>query len=201
MKFAARDVAKIRLPLLAATVLLVIGILLAWWSWTEAQRAARERDATASRKEQIAQRLRQVRSEEQELKEMTQLFQHWEKSAITGEEKRLEWMETLRALQQELRIPGMNYEFGVQVPLESVQGAAYAWFGSPMRLQLRLLHEGDLLNFLTRLEQEARALVLIRNCRLARLDKAAGEGRESWAQLKADCELQWLTVRRSTGKP
>ncbi|WP_153132600.1 hypothetical protein [Dechloromonas hortensis] len=202
MKFAVHDLVKIRLPLLAAVLLLAIAGLIAWWSMGEAQKAEQERNSAANRKGQVEQRLRQVRIEEQELKDRAQTFQQLQASGISGEEKRLEWIEMLRATQQALRLPGMNYEFGVQVPLENVDGAAYAWFASPMRLQLRLLHEEDLLNFLSQIEKNAKALVLVRNCKLGRIGNAGNPGstRETLAQLTADCEMQWITVRRASGK-
>lgn len=197
MKFTGRDFVKIRIPLLGALLLSAAGGLIAWWSAGEADRAQRERDAAAAHKNQLEQRLRQARTEEQELKAQTQTFLAWQAAGITGEEKRLEWTEALRNIQHNLHLPGMTYEFGIQTPLENVSGAAYAWFGSPLRLQLGLLHEGDLLRTLSAIEREAPALVLTRSCKLARLasDETTGP-----ALLKADCEMQWLTARRASGK-
>lgn len=199
MTFTRRDFAKIRIPLLGALLLSAAGGLIAWWSAGEADQAQRERDAAAAHKNQLEQRLRQARTEEQELKARTQIFLQWQADGITGEEKRLEWTEALRNIQHNLHLPGMNYEFGVQTPLENVSGAAYAWFGSPLRLQLSLLHEGDLLRTLSAIEREAPALVLARSCKLTRQTSDETTGTSS-AQLKAECEMQWLTARRASGK-
>jgi hypothetical protein len=197
MKFAARDFVKIRLPLLGSLLLLAIAGALAWWSIGEAQKAGHERDMAAASKNRVEQRLRQVRTEEQELKERAQVFQKMESSGMTGEERRLEWTEMLRQIQQDMRLPGMTYEFGAQKALENVNGA-YAFFASPMRLQLRLLHEEDLINFLASVQREAKAFVLVRNCKLSPL-AGSSEGRAAIAQLAAECELQWVTVRPSSG--
>ena len=199
MKFTAHDLAKLRLPLIGALILLCVAGLLAWWSSLESQKAGLERNAAETSKNQIEQRLRQVRTEEQEIKDRALIFQQMQKSGIVGAEKRLDWTEMLRQIQHDMRLPGMIYEFGAQIPLESVDGVAYAYFASPMRLQLRLLHEEDLLNFLAHVQKEAKALVLVRSCTLSSLIGASTEGRESPAQLSAECELQWVTVRRSTG--
>lgn len=199
MKFTARDMAKIRLPLLGALILIITGILLAGWSASRAEKSRQERDRAAALRGQIEQKLRQVRTEEQELKERAQTFQALQTAGITGEEKRLDWTEMLRNVQHELRIPGLAYEFGVQQPLEALNGAAYAWFSSPMRLQLRLLHEEDFLRTLARIETSASAMVLIRSCNLSRLGGAELVA-DSLAQLKAECEMQWVTVRRGSGK-
>lgn len=196
MKLTARDLNKLRLPLLGSLLLIILAGALAWWSLHEAQKTSHERDMAAAGKNQIEQRLRQVRTEEQELKDRALVFQKMQRSGIAGEERRLDWTEMLRQIQQDMRLPGMNYEFGAQKALENVNGAPYAFYASPLRLQLRLLHEEDLLNFLARLQQEAKALVLVRHCKLSTL-AGSSEGRAAIAQLAAECELQWVTVRHS----
>lgn len=197
MKLSSRDLTRLRLPLFAALALFALGVLLAWWSTHAGQRASQERNEAANARLQIEQRLRQVRTEEQEVKERTQVFQAMQARGMVGPEKRLEWTELLRQLQRELRLPGMTYELAAQKQLESVSGVAYAYFASPMRLQLRLLHEQDLLIFLNRLQQEAKAMVLVRNCKLVQ-QPGTMEIRPQATHLAADCELQWITVQRAT---
>lgn len=199
MKLTRRDLPKLWLPLLAAFAMTIVAGLLAWGSQFQASKAEHERNAAMTSKSQLEQRLRQVRGEEQEIKERAQLLQKLQNSGITGEEKRLDWMEMLRDTQRELRLPGMNYEFGAQTSLDRGNDASYAWFSSPMRLQLRVLHEADLLNFLARLQKNAKALVIVRSCKLAPLSSQA-DGREALAQLGAECEMQWLTVRQANEK-
>lgn len=198
MKFEARDLVKLQWHALLAICLLIVAAMLGLWSQHRALQARTERDAAESRVQQIDKRLRQVRTEEQEIKERTILFQQLEKSGITGEEKRLEWIELLRDLQRQLRLPGMNYEFGPQLPLESVTGAAYAYHSSHLRIQLRLVHEEDLLNFAQQLQQRAKAMALLRSCRLSR-SPGAGESSSGLAQLNAECDMEWVTLRRASG--
>ena len=199
MTFSQKDFTKLQIPLLSMVVMLLIAGLLVWWSMGLAEKSKRENVAANASKNQVDQRLRQVRTEEQELKEKAQIFQQLQNSGMAGEEKRLDWTEMLRNTQREMRLPGMTYEFGAQIPLDTVEGAAFAYFTSPMRLQLRLLHEQDLLNFLNRIQKEASALVLVRSCKLSPLARS-NDARDGLAQLGAECELQWVTVRRSTGK-
>lgn len=198
MKFTRRDLVKLKWPLVGALLLLVIAGLLAWWSQQDAQQAERQRNAAETSKTRIEQRLRQARTEEQELKERARIFQQMQNSGMSGEEKRLDWTELLREIQRNMRLPGMSYEFGAQTPLEKGSDMGYVYFVSPMRLQLRLPHEEDLLKFLARLQKEAKALVLVRSCKLSPLPHS-GEERAALAQLNAECELQWVTIRRSTG--
>ena len=199
MKLTRSDLPKLWLPLLATLALISIAGLLAWATHLEADKAEGERNAAASAKNQIEQRLRQVRTEEQEIKERTQRLQQLQDAGITGEERRLDWMETLRDAHHALAIPGMNYEFGAQTTLDNADDSTQTWFSSPLRLQLRLVHEEDLLRFLARTQKDAKALVIVRSCKLSPLPRQT-DGREAMGQFGAECEIQWLTVRRSTGK-
>jgi hypothetical protein len=195
MKLERRDLARLRWPLLLALVMLAAAIAGIGWS-QKVERAARaERDSALQAKTQIEQRLRQVRSEEQDIKTRTQQFHAMEQAGIVGPERRLDWTEQLRDLQRSLRLPGMTYEFGPQVPLDPPAGGAPVFHASPLRVQLRLLHEEDLLNFLPRLQREARALVLVRGCKVSRLAPPAADG----ANLGAECTMDWITLRRPAG--
>lgn len=198
MTLTRGDLRKLQLPLAGMLTLLIVASLLAWGSRLDAQKAGTERLNAEHRKVQIEQRLRQVRTEEQELKDRALIFQRLQDSGIAGQEKRLDWTEMLRDIQHKLRLPGMNYEFGAQTPLERNSPTGYNYFSSPMRLQLRLLHEADLLRFLNQIQQNASALVLVRHCKLGALP-ASGELRQALPQLSAECELQWVTIDRSPG--
>ena len=197
MKLAARDFRKIVWVALLATLLIGLAIAAGLWSTGGTSKARVERDAAAARKLEIEKRLGRVRTEEQEIKARTQQFQQMELAGMIGQEKRLEWTELLRDLQRQLRLPGMNYEFGPQVPLESVAGADYAFHSSQLKIQLRVLHEEDLLNFVGQLQKEAKALVVLRGCKLSRLP--GGSTARDAAQLAGECTMEWITLRRASG--
>ena len=199
MKLTKRDLPKLWLPLTVMLALIAVAGLLAWATHLDADKADRERNAAASAKIQIEQRLRQASSEEQEIKQRAQLFQQLRNSGLAGEERRLDWIETLRDAHRELRIPGMTYEFGAQSKLDAGDESTQTWFSSPLRLQLRVVHEEDLLRFLARIQKNAKALVIVRSCKLSALTRQA-DGREAMAQFAAECEMQWLTVRSATEK-
>ena len=196
MKFERRDLSKLQWYALAAVVAIAIAAAAGFWSNDGAGKARVERDAAAARKAQTEQRLGQVRTEEQEIKARTQQYQQMEQAGVTGPEKRLDWTELLRDLQRQLRLPGMTYEFGPQIPLETSPAVGYAYHSSLLKIQLRLLHEEDLLNFIARLQREAKAMVLVRNCKMSRLPPGnSADG----TQLLAECSMEWVTLRRASG--
>jgi hypothetical protein len=131
--------------------------------------------------------------------ERSQILQRLQNAGVAGEEKRLDWMEMLRDIQRDLRLPGMKYEFGARTSLDGNDTANIGWYSSPQKIQFRLLHEEDLLNSLGRIEKSAKSLVIVRACKLAPLPEQ-GEARATLALLGAECEMQWLTVRLPSGR-
>ena len=197
MKLELRDLQKVQWVALLAALLIGLAVSLSIWVSGDTRKAQSERDAAAARKSEIERRLSQVRTEEQEIKARTEQYRQMELAGVIGQEKRLEWTELLRDLQHQLRLPGMSYEFGPQVALDALPDTAYGFYSSQLKIQLRLLHEEDLLNFIARLQHEAKALVLLRNCKVARLAPAAAGN--SAARLSAECTMEWITLRRASG--
>ena len=199
MKLTQRDFRTLLPPLAATLVLFLAAGFLAWWSHSNAHEAGLERDRAADGKNRIETRLRQFHSEEVDIKERGVILRRLQDSGILGEERRLDWLEQVRNTQHALRLPGLRYEFAAQAPINRTTPSGYAWFNSPLHLQMKLLHEGDLLNALDRIQQEARALVIVRSCQLMP-PANAGERREAYMPLNADCHMDWLTARQPTGR-
>ena len=197
MKLEPRDLKKTGWVALLAAILIALAVAAGLWTSAGARKALGERNAAAARKLEVERRLARVRTEEQEIKARTQQFQQMEQANMVGQEKRLDWTELLRDLQQQLRLPGMSYEFGPQIPLEITTDTGYAFHSSQLKIQLRLLHEEDLLNFISRLQREAKAMVLVRGCKLVRPPAANSAG--GAASLNAECTMEWVTLRRATG--
>ena len=187
-----------RNPLFGALAALIGATLLAGWSFVTAQNAEQEHLAASNNLAGNEARWRQHKIDQAETLEHWQIAQGWQNAGLLGAENRLAWSELLHSIRHDLRLPGMNYEFAAQKPLEAEKKAAYAHFSSTMRLHLRLLHEGDLLNFLSRLQAEASALVLIESCQLSPI---AGFTEKSLPHINADCALQWITLRPVSPKP
>jgi hypothetical protein len=196
--FSGRDIVKLGWHALAALAMVAAAALIAAWSTASERQASSRRETAFNALNQIEQRLRQVRTEEQDIKARTQRYQGMEERGMTGPERRLEWTELLRDLQGQIMLPGMSYELGAQAPLDPPTGGGPTYYASAMKLQLQLLHEQDLLNFLSRLRQEASALTLIRNCRIARTVPSAAAA--AGAQLTAECQIDWITLRQAVAE-
>lgn len=193
MKHAAlRDLHKLRWHLLALALLLSGAAGLAIWSYAANEQARRELDSTTAQFRQTEAKLRQVRTEEQEIKDKSALFLRLLSGGVIGEEHRLDWTEMLRDSQRLLRLPRMSYEFAPQIPLESGAAGDYAFYASAMRIQMQLVHEYDLINFLDLVQRQAKALVVVRSCNVRR---PGAQGGETGNNLIAECDLDWITAR------
>jgi hypothetical protein len=160
-------------------------------------------EATAARKD-IQTRLARAREEQQELTEKLTRFQALRTRGYIGPEQRLNWVEAIARIKAKHRISKLDYDFAPQRRVDASilpGGPAAGGFeimSSQMRLQIHLLHEGELLAFLADLRTDLRstveALVLVRSCAIERLAPGIGD-RGSKAQLKAECTLEWITLK------
>lgn len=196
MKFGLQDLTKLRWQILAALGLIGAAGLVANFGLETMHRAETAHRDAAARHNQAEARLRRASVEEEDIRERAALLVRLQEKGIFGAENRLDWTEHLRALQRRLDLPDMSYEFAPQKPLEG-GGGDHAFFVSTMKLHLGLVHEGDLLAFVDQVQREARAVVLIRSCTLAR--PASAEPNAA-PRLGADCELDWITVSKVEAK-
>lgn len=199
MTLEPRDLTKLRWHLLGALLLIGIGTGIAWMAHRERLQADTLHQTAVARYQAVGAKLRQVNTEEQEIKDKAAFYKKLSASGLLGEEKRLDWTELLRAIQQQLHLPKADYEFSPQVPVAGGQAEQYIFVASPMRLSLQLVHEGDLLTYLGLLQKHAKALVIVRSCAVSRLPPNQGTATGNLAQLNAQCEIDWITARRQNG--
>lgn len=204
MKMDAKDLKRLQW---AIAFLVVMSLVSGGAVWTTEQMKNSSskalQEATAARKE-IQAKLTRARDEQQELTEKLNRFQSLRTRGFIGPEKRLDWIEAIARIKTARRISKLDYEFAPQrlVDASILPGGAaagnYEIMSSQMRLQIDLLHEGELLGFLADLRADLRgavdALVLVRSCAIERLASSAVD-RGSKAQLKAECTLEWITLK------
>ena len=136
--------------------------------------------------------------EAEELREKIAVYQTLEASGIIGQEHRLDWIEKIGKIRKARKLIDLTYEIGPQKLLDAkvvppnLNG--FDIMSSPMKLQMSLLHENDLLDFLADLRKETQAYLRVRSCDLTRATPATAE-HGPVAQLHADCDIEWITLR------
>lgn len=194
MKLTAADWRKLRLSLVIFVLFCLGGGALAFLSLERQQQAHRLLGTAQAHNLQAQAKLKQVREEESEIKLKAALFSNLAARGVIGEEQRLDWVELLRDIRSNRRLLDIQYEFSPQQPLDHGQGP-WSFQVSSMRLQLQLLHEEDLLNVLADLRNTAKAQVLVRSCEVSRQPRPPGDSPSLHANLKAQCLLDWITLR------
>ncbi|HQR03741.1 MAG: hypothetical protein JSR19_07490 [Proteobacteria bacterium] len=202
-KLTQADFKHIRGSVILCATLVVVGSVLLYTTqriWTQAD--LREKRAQVDQNE-IRGKLSRAQDEVQELRNKIAEYHTLTSRGIIGQEHRLDWRELLHRIEQERRIPAISYELQPQRAFESAAtsvigipaSTGYTLMSSPMKMELQLLHEGDLIHLLSDLRLHASALVRPRHCTLGRLAEAGKTAGGGIAYLNASCELDWVTVQ------
>ena len=193
MKLGASDFPKLQWSLLATVLMMAIGAAMVYFAFNATEAAKRDRTAAQTERNEFDGKLKQVRNEEDEIKQKSAVFNALQTRGMIGEEQRLEWVELLKDIRDTRRLIDLQYEIAPQRRLDTDTAKGFAFYSSTMRLQLKLLHEEDLTRLIDDLHKRARALIQVKSCDVSRLPQGAGDSTPS-AQLQADCRIDWITL-------
>ena len=143
-------------------------------------------------------KLARVHEDEREIREKIARYQELVGSGRIAPERRLEWVETLRHIKDSRKLLGLDYEISPQRTLdEKVPDAGgYVFLVSPMKLEMPLLHENDLLGLIADLKAQVPAIISPRHCLIERT--AGGHPQAMNATLRAQCDIDWITLQEKS---
>jgi len=147
-------------------------------------------------------RIRQSGDEKETIVKYVDAYRDLEKSGFAGEEQRINWLDALRNANARAELFGVSYQIGVQHPYPNAaefDPGSIALQESIMELDMRLMHEGDLLRFFDELRAQKAGLFHVKECTLIRTDRS--ETMHNQPYLNAQCDLVWITARPSVGTP
>jgi hypothetical protein len=195
------DLKQLRLPFAAALLLAGLGIAALLYSQSKLGEARMLQKAGQDRLLAVRGRLAKVSEEEQEIRNNLVEFKQFTDKGMTGEEKRLEWIENLAEIRQRRRLFEVRYNLERQRAVDypgipaNQKGGEAIFLANRMNLELQLLHEGDLLNFLADLGATSPTFPALRSCTIARIEGAAGGGGPLRPRLRADCVVDMITLK------
>jgi hypothetical protein len=201
MRFTARELRLLALPLLACLALLAGGAALVSWTQGAQRAAARELAAVRAAGAQARERLLRIAEEEREVKEKLEVYARLKQLGILGEERRLEWADAMTRIRTQLELPDLRYRVERQRLISSVAGkpANVEFFASAMKVDLALLHEGDLLSFLHDLRESGNAYYSVRRCVVSRTGIVPA-GASLAPRLRAECDIDLITITDRAAK-
>lgn len=196
MTFTREELRRLLLPGIVAGAFLVAGAALVWLSG-ESLRSAQAALATAqAERRSNNERLARISEEEREVNEKIDLYKRLKGLNILGEERRLEWADAINRIRASRELLDLRYVVERQRLLVSAAGkpASVDFYASSMKVDMALLHEEDLLRFLSDLRQSGNAFYSVKRCMLVRTGQAGGAATIA-PRLRADCDIDLITIR------
>ncbi len=149
----------------------------------------------------ISQRYLAVDQEEKNIREYYPDYSGLYADGVIGREHRLNWIEVLRNAGKEIKLPSVDYEISSQTEYDNafpLTKGNYKVFVSSMSLNLKLLHEGDLLRLVEKLNQKAIGLFSIRECEMNRKNTVIKRSANT-TNIDAKCIIDWYSIKKFDG--
>jgi len=199
MNVTRDDLKRLRMPLAVAIVLLVLGAASLIASGYYLDEASTARDATRQTRVAAQERVLRVAEEEREIRDDLVYYEQMGQRGVVGEQSRLDWIESIARIKNDRKLFEIRYNFEAQRPLDYpglVATGTADFVVSRLKLDMLLLHEGDLLNFLADLQAGIKAHVSVRNCAVTRIERGAAPGATTLQpRLRAECQVDLVSVR------
>jgi hypothetical protein len=195
VRFTREELRQLALPALIAALLVAAGSASIWSGDAALARAKRTLAGAQAERQQAAERLARISEEEREVSEKLDVYRRLQALNILGEERRLEWADAITRIRTQRELLDLRYRVDRQKLLLSAPGKPrnVDLFASTMRVQLALLHEGDLVRFLADLRESGNAYYAVKRCALTRTGQAA-TGTSMTPRLRAECEIDLVTM-------
>jgi hypothetical protein len=200
--FNREELKKLALPAIAGLTLLVLGAVLIWSAGDSRRAAQQELSAAQADRAQNGQRLSRIAEEEREVKEKLEVYRNLKRLNILGEERRLEWADAITRIRAQRELLDLRYRVERQKLLVSLPGRPgnVDFYASTMKVDLALLHEEDLFRFLADLRNSGNAYYSVKRCAVTRTGQAAATGTNIAPRLRADCDIDLITVLDGAAK-
>jgi hypothetical protein len=131
------------------------------------------------------------------LEQYTKRFTEYKATGLVGADRRLSWIESLEAVNADLKLPRLNYNLLSQEDFsrgELNAGRNVALNSSPMELDLSMLHEGDLFALFDGLGESIHNLFTVDSCTM-RLESSIGASfKTNRPNLIGRCVIRWISI-------
>jgi len=199
MNLTRDDLKQLRAPLALAIVLIVAGAACLLMSDSYLDSVRKTRDASRATRVGAQERVLRVSEEEREIRENLIDYEQMRAQGMMSDQNRIDWIESIARIKNTRKLFEIKYRIEAQRALDypgvvPIGGADFVV--SRMRLDMLLLHENDLLDFLKDLQDARRAYVSVRQCVVTRIERSPAPNVTSLQpRLRADCQVDLVSVR------
>jgi hypothetical protein len=201
MKFSTKDLPHIRGLLIMLALALILGAVLIYVSDGVLTKAQQSKIIADREWSEALRKLERTKNEQEDLQGYYHQYQNLVEQNVIGIERRLDWIETIEKIRNQLNIFSVKYKLEPQETLNLENNSTSNSFDlhrSNMTLDFSLLHEGQLLNFFDALSEEAKGMYLLENCTLTRNDLV--RQLRFIPNLQAECTLGWITLNEKNAE-
>jgi hypothetical protein len=203
MNIRRDDVKRLHLPAAIALVLVGLGAASVVVSEQYLGRAAGAFETARAQRAAAQERVSKVFEEEREIRESLVFYQRMQRQGMIGQENRLDWIDAIARIKSERKLFEIKYSIEPQKPLDYpgiVQTKGAEFVMSRMKLDMLLLHEEDLLNFISDLRATGRFHVAVRRCVMSRVERGTvAPGQPLMPRLRSECQIDLVTVNQEGG--
>jgi hypothetical protein len=196
LNLSTKDISGLFQPFLVLAVVIAASFMLVRYTDAEVKRA---HQGVTTQERLLVEARNKVQQSDQEknvIERYVEPYTQLERAGIVGEEKRISWIDALRAANSEADLYGVEYELEPQQSYafkSEVAAESLPVHQSVMRLRLELLHEGDLLHFFQALAAQKAGRFTVNECKLQRLPVNLAVP-VNQPTLKAECQVAWITI-------
>jgi len=201
MKFSTKDLPHIRGLLIMLALALILGAVLIYVSDGVLTKAQQSKILADREWSEALRKLERTKNEQEDLQGYYHQYQNLVEQNVIGQERRLDWIETIEKIRNQLNIFSVKYKLEPQETLNLENNSTSNSFDlhrSNMTLDFSLLHEGQLLNFFDALSEEAKGMYLLESCTLTRNDLV--RQLRFVPNLQAECTLGWITLNEKNAE-
>ncbi len=201
MKFSTKDLPHIRGLLIMLALALILGAVLIYVSDGVLTKAQQSKIIADREWSEALRKLERTKNEQEDLQGYYHQYQNLVEQNVIGQERRLDWIETIEKIRNQLNIFSVKYKLEPQETLNLENNSTSNSFDlhrSNMTLDISLLHEGQLLNFFDALSEQAKGMYLLESCTLTRNDLV--RQLRFVPNLQAECTLGWITLNEKNAE-
>lgn len=202
MKKADIDWNVLWTPLLIFSVVMLFSITLIISSHLYMEHVNDQFERNNSQFRNISSKYLKVDEEEKLIQNFYPHFVKLYNDGLLGKERRLDWIEAIQTVSENLEIPTLRYEIASQEIRPNNMGintGKFQIYQSPMTFKMDMLHELDLIRFIDRIDRLARGYFTVSRCTIVRKNKTI-ENDELTSNLSAECKINWLNIKMSNGE-
>ncbi|HWQ38589.1 MAG TPA: hypothetical protein VNM24_08270 [Burkholderiales bacterium] len=194
MRLTWKNLSSLWLPGVVLAAAVAAGALIVRYANADLARAQQRLAAQTAALDEARRRFQRSDEEKAAILRYLPAYQALQQEGFVGGERRIEWIEGLRAADRKAGLDGVQFRIDPQEPFQHPAAAgviAQRLRRSTMKLTLGLTHELDLLEFLDALRAQSAGLFSVRACAMT---GQPGDPAPRRANLQAECEIDWLTV-------